>query len=69
MAKKPIGKMFFKDIDDDVWEYELHIDPPEALHWKNYKVKLSDIKVISDANKEIKKRVRKEILKDMNEYE
>ena len=35
-----IGKMFFKDIDGDVWEYELDIDPPEALHWKNYNIKL-----------------------------
>ena len=54
------GEMFFRDIDGDVWEYELDIDPPEALHWKNYKVKLSDIKVISDVHKEIKKRIRKE---------
>ena len=69
MAKKPIGKMFFTDIDGDVWEYELHTDPPEAISWKTYKVKLSNIKVISDAHKEIKKRIRREILKDMNEYE
>ena len=62
-----IGQMFFTDIDGDVWEYELDIDPPEALHWKNYNIKLSDIKVISDAHKEIKKRIRKEILKDINE--
>ena len=59
--------MFFTDIDGDVWEYELDIDPPEALYWKNYKVKLSDIKLISDVHKEIKKRIRKEILKDINE--
>ena len=59
--------MFFTDIDGDVWEYELHTTPPEAMYWKNYKIKLSDIKVISDVHKEIKKRIRKEILKDINE--
>ena len=62
-----VGKMFFKDIDNDVWEYELNTDPPEAVYWKNYKIKLTDIKIISNVNKEIKNRVRKEILKDINE--
>tara|TARA_R100001244_G_C5156204_1_gene130416 strand:+ start:748 stop:978 length:231 start_codon:yes stop_codon:yes gene_type:complete len=60
-----IGEMFYKDLDDEVWQYELHTTPPEAIHWKKYKAKLADIKVISTADKETKDRIRKEILRDI----
>ena len=60
-----MGKMFYNDLDDEVWQYEIHTTPPEAIHWATYKLKLRDIKVISTAAKETKDRVRKEILKDI----
>lgn len=60
-----IGKMHYEDIDGDMWEYEMHTTPPEALYWKTYKVKLMDIKIVSDVPTHVKNRVRKEILKDI----
>jgi len=62
-----IGEMFFTDIDGDVWQYELNTDPPEATYWANYKLKLTDIKVISKTDKETKQRVRQEIYKDIQD--
>ena len=59
------GEMFFRDIDGDLWQYELKINPPEAAYWETYKLKLTDIKVISNADKETKKRIRQEIYKDI----
>ena len=61
-----IGEMFYRDIDNDLWQFELHTTPPEALYWKNYKIRLEDIKVISKADKHIKNRIRTEILKVIN---
>tara|TARA_Y100000310_G_scaffold312265_1_gene359402 strand:- start:700 stop:930 length:231 start_codon:yes stop_codon:yes gene_type:complete len=56
-----IGEMWFEDLDGEMWQYELHTSPPEALYWKTYKIKLQDITVISTDPTEVKKRVRKEI--------
>jgi len=61
-----IGEMFYRDIDNDLWQFELHTTPPEALYWKNYKIRLEDIKIISKADKHIRNRIRTEILKDIN---
>ena len=60
-----IGEMFYKDIDNDLWQFELHTTPPEALYWKNYKIRLEDIKVISKASKQLRDKIKKEILKDI----
>ena len=59
------GEMFFRDIDGDLWQYELKTNPPEAMYWETYKLKPTDIKVITDADNETKKRVRHEIYKDI----
>mgnify|MGYP003628640628 FL=1 len=59
------GEMFFRDIDGDVWQYELKTNPPEAVYWETYKLKPTDIKVISEADTEVKKRIRQEIYKDI----
>lgn len=59
------GEMFFTDIDGDVWQYELRTNPPEAMYWDTYKLKITDIKVLTDANRETKTRVRQEIYRDI----
>tara|TARA_Y100000593_G_C4169914_1_gene266423 strand:- start:212 stop:427 length:216 start_codon:yes stop_codon:yes gene_type:complete len=59
------GEMFFRDIDGDLWQYELKTDPPEAMYWETYKLKRTDVKVITDADAETKKRVQQEIYKDI----
>ena len=65
MAANSKGEMFYTDIDGELWQYELKTDPPEAMYWETYKLKQTDIKIISGANKETKKRVRQEIYKDI----
>lgn len=60
-----IGEMFYTDIDGDVWQYELNTKPTEAVYWDTYKLKISNIKVLGDASKEIKKRVQHEIYRDI----
>ena len=59
------GEMFFRDIDGDLWQYELKTDPPEAMYWETYKLKRTDVKVITDADAETKKRIQQEIYKDI----
>ena len=59
------GEMFFTDIDGDVWQYELRTNPPEAMYWDTYKLKVTDIKVLTDTNRETKTRVRQEIYRDI----
>ena len=65
MAANSKGEMFFRDIDGDLWQYELKTDPPEAMYWETYKLKRTDVKVITDADAETKKRVQQEIYKDI----
>jgi hypothetical protein len=59
------GEMFFTDIDGDVWQYELRTNPPEAMYWDTYKLKVTDIKILTDTNRETKTRVRQEIYRDI----
>ena len=65
MAANSKGEMFFRDIDGDLWQYELKTDPPEAMYWETYKLKRTDVKVITDADAETKKRIQQEIYKDI----
>ena len=51
MAANSKGEMFYTDIDGELWQYELKTDPPEAMYWETYKLKQTDIKIISGANK------------------
>jgi len=46
-------------------------DPEAALYWQpsSYKLRLSDIKVVSKCSPEDRKRLRREILKDIEENE
>ena len=39
-----MSEMFFVDIDGDKWQYELSTDPPQAVYWDTYKVKLREIR-------------------------
>jgi hypothetical protein len=63
------GESFYVDIDGDKWQYMLVTDPEAALYWKpsTYKLKLSDIKIATKCSPEDRKRLRREILKDIQE--
>ena len=65
------GESFYLDIDGETWQYMLVTDPEAALYWQpsSYKLKLSDIKVVSKCSPEDRKRLRREILKDIEECE
>jgi hypothetical protein len=63
------GESFYLDIDGEKWQYMLVTDPEAALYWNpsSYKLKLSDIKIVSKCPPEDRKRLRREILKDIQE--
>ena len=56
--------MFYNDI-----EYTLRTDPPEAMYWSTYKLKKSDIKILSNTNRSEAAKLRQEILDDINKQE
>ena len=63
------GESFYVDIDGEQWQYVLVTDPEAALYWQpsSYKLKLSDIKIATKCSPEDRKRLRREILKDIQE--
>ena len=63
------GESFYLDIDGVTWQYMLVTDPEAALYWNpsSYKLKLSDIKIATKCSPEDRKRLRREILKDIQE--
>ena len=63
------GESFFVDIDGEKWQYELNTDPPQAIYWDTYKVKINDIKIVTKCSPEDRKRLKREILKDIKENE
>lgn len=65
------GESFYLDIDGETWQYMLVTDPEAALYWQasSHKPRLSDIKVVSKCSPEDRKRLRREILKDIEESE
>ena len=66
-AKRMNGESFYVGIDGDKWQYTLVTDPPAALYWNasSYKLKLTDIKIITKCSPEDRKRLRREIIKDI----
>ena len=63
------GESFYLDIDGVTWQYMLVTDPPAALYWQpsSHKLRLSDIKIVSKCSPQDRKRLRREILKDIEE--
>ena len=61
------GESFYVDRDGETWQYMLVTDPEAALYWNasSYKLKLSDIKIATKCSLEDRKRLRREILKDI----
>lgn len=57
------------DEEGEVYQYQLVTDPPAALYWKpsSYKLKLSNIKIVSKCTGEDRKRLRRLILNDILE--
>ena len=65
------GESFYVDIDGATWQYMLVTDPEAALYWNasSYKLRLGDIRIATKCSPEDRKRLRREILKDIEENE
>lgn len=63
------GESFYLDIDGEKWQYMLVTDPEAALYWQpsSYKLGLKDIRIVSNCSPEDRKRLKREILKDIQE--
>ena len=63
------GESFFVDIDGEKWQYLLVTEPLAALYWKpsTYKLGLKDITIATQCSAEDRKRLKREILKDIKE--
>lgn len=61
------GESFYLDIDGETWQYMLVTDPEAALYWQpsSYKLRLSDIRIATKCSPEDRKRLRREIMKDI----
>ena len=65
------GESFFVDIDGEKWQYLLVTEPLAALYWKpsTYKLGLKDITIATKCSPEDRKRLKREILKDIGDTE
>ena len=46
-------------------QYTLQTDPPEAIYWTTYRLKVEHIKIITKLNKQTMTKVRREIFDDI----
>ena len=59
-----IGRMFYES-EDGLIEFKLVTDPKEVLYWATYKLKLSDIKILTKCDRSTAAKYRHEILDDI----
>ena len=57
-------EMFYTNEDGTTVEYALKTDPPEAAFWQTYKIKKSNIKIITKMSREDRAVYRQKILDD-----
>ena len=63
-----IGRMFYKS-EDGLIEYKIVTDPEEAMYWVTYKLKLSNIKILTKCDRSTAAKYRREILEDIKSTE
>ena len=61
-----MSESFYRDIDGELFEYDLRPSPREKVYWETYKARPSDIKILTDVTAETAKRLRGEIAADIN---
>lgn len=62
-------KMIYVPENGEEVQYELKTDPEEAQYWTTYRLKKSDIKIKSKADRSTAARLRGEILDDITSTE
>ncbi len=71
-AELPTDLLFYvRDDEGETWAYQLGTKPLAALYWKpsSYPLKLSDIKIVTKCTAEVRKQLKRLILKDIKESE
>jgi len=58
-------KYFYADDTHGIVEFAFKTDPPEAEYWTTYKLKKSDIKVVTKMDRSAAAEMRQKILKDI----
>ena len=65
-----LNECHYKRPDGSVVEYKLRTDPPEALFWSTYKLKKSDIRIVTKGfDRAEATALRQEILDSINTHE
>lgn len=62
-------EMWHKRKDGTIVEFLIRTDPPEALYWMTYKLKVTDIMLITKVPAEEKTKLRREIYDELAEKE
>jgi hypothetical protein len=57
-------KMFYRR-EKELIEYTISTDPPEAMYWSTYRLKLGDIKLHIKLSRSMASEIKKEILHDI----
>ncbi len=55
----------YYERDGTLIEYRLLTDPPEAIYWQTYKLKKSDIKLVSKFDRSTAAEIKQEIFEDI----
>jgi hypothetical protein len=71
-AELPTDLLFYvRDDEGETWAYQLVTKPLAALYWKpsSYPLKLNDIKIVTKCTGEVRKQLKRLILRDITECE
>ena len=58
-------QMWHRREDGTLIEFVIVTDPPEALYWMTYKLKVADIRLVTKVPKADKTHIRREIYEDI----
>jgi len=61
--------MFYYKNDNEIYQYKLITDPPEAMYWSTYRLKKSHIKLQTPLDRTTTAQIKQEIFNDINETE
>ena len=59
-GRKKVNMYYKTDAGEEV-EYYLQTDPPEAMYWSTYRLKLTHVKLKNKYDKEVSRTLKKEI--------
>lgn len=57
--------MYYDRDKNTTVQYTLQTDPPEAIYWTTYRLKVEHIKIITKLDKQTTTKIRREIFDDI----